>query len=61
MLVAVVQVVARSCDPNTRLPPQGQASTLIAVEGADQLLCGADASSANAGVISAAIMSEAVQ
>ena len=65
MLVAVVRIVARSCDPNTRLPPPGQASTLLAVEGEDQLFArefgGAGASSANAGVISAAIMSEAVQ
>ena len=73
MPVAVVRIVARSCDPNTRLPPPGQVSTLLAVEEEDQLfasintrfkhareLGGAGASSANAGVIFAAIMSEAV-
>ena len=74
MRVAVVRIVARSCDPNTRLPPPGQVSTLLADEGEHQLFAsiktrfkharefgGADASSANAGVISAAIMSEAVR
>ena len=75
MPVAVVRIVARSSDPNTRLPPPGQVSTLFADEGEDQLFAsdrhplqiralefgGADASSANAGVISASTIGEAVQ